>query len=152
MAHLPNKSIIISNVIEWMIPAMGVRAPFLILTAVRAMAPVAGIPPKRGVTKFAIPCATNSVFERCLPPVIPSATSVEISDWIAPSNAIVKAGLIYSLSELHSNWGRWKLIVWGVSPRKDWMVWTGSLSNVTAKVTRMTAKNAPGTFLIILPP
>lgn len=41
-------------------PAMGVFPPFLILVAVRAIAPVAGMPPKNGVTKLAIPWAINS--------------------------------------------------------------------------------------------
>ena len=41
-------------------PATGVRAPERMLVAVRAMAPVAGIPPKSGETMLAIPCATSS--------------------------------------------------------------------------------------------
>ena len=36
-----------TSVMEWTIPAIGVRPPFLIFAAVRAIAPVAGIPPKR---------------------------------------------------------------------------------------------------------
>ena len=44
-----------------MMPATGVRPPLLILVMVLAMAPVAGIPPKIGVTTLAIPCAINSV-------------------------------------------------------------------------------------------
>ena len=34
-----------TSVTEWTIPATGVRPPFLILAAVLAIAPVAGIPP-----------------------------------------------------------------------------------------------------------
>ena len=36
----------------WMIPATGVLPPLLILVIVRAMAPVAGIPPKSGEAMF----------------------------------------------------------------------------------------------------
>ena len=44
-----------TNVIECTIPAMGVRPPFLMLAAVRAMAPVAGIPPNRAEAIFPAP-------------------------------------------------------------------------------------------------
>ncbi len=43
------------------------------VVAVRAMAPVAGMPPKRGETILAMPCATNSTLGLCLSPVMPSA-------------------------------------------------------------------------------
>jgi len=64
------------------------------LVAVLAIAPVAGIPPNNGVTIFAVPCAINSIFDRCLPPIIPSATTAERRDSIAARSAIVVAGLI----------------------------------------------------------
>src|SRR3989442_21137 len=73
-------------------PPTGVRPPFFTLVAVRAIAPVAGIPPNRGATMFATPCATSSMFERWRPPIMPSATTAERSDSIAPSRAIVNAG------------------------------------------------------------
>ena len=44
-------------------PATGVRPPLLMFVIVLAIAPVAGIPPKIGVTIFATPSAINSVFE-----------------------------------------------------------------------------------------
>ena len=44
----------------WIIPANLVCAPDLIATLVLAIAAVAGIPPKKGNTKFPIPCATSS--------------------------------------------------------------------------------------------
>ena len=74
-----------------MIPATGVRPPLLILVMVRAMAPVAGMPPKKGTTMFAAPCAMSSVFELCLSPMTPSATIAESKDSMAPNIAIVKA-------------------------------------------------------------
>jgi hypothetical protein len=58
-------------------PATGDRAPARMLVAVRAMAPVAGIPPNSGETMFAIPCAASSTFELCRSPVIPSATTAD---------------------------------------------------------------------------
>jgi hypothetical protein len=39
---------------------MGERAPLRTFVAVRASAPVAAMPPKNGVTRFARPCPTNS--------------------------------------------------------------------------------------------
>lgn len=45
----------------WMMPAMGVLAPDLALTAVRARAPVAGRPPKSAEAILAVPCAMSSV-------------------------------------------------------------------------------------------
>ena len=58
---------------------------------VRAIAPVAGMPPKIGVTTLATPCAISSVFELCLSPITPSATVAESSDSMAPSMAMVNA-------------------------------------------------------------
>lgn len=63
-AHLPANTMIINTVIAWMIPATGILPPFLILVAVLAIAPVAGIPPKIEEQMLANPCAINSVLER----------------------------------------------------------------------------------------
>ncbi len=54
-----------SSVTEWIIPATGVCAPERMLVAVRAIAPVAGSPPKSGDAMFATPCPTSSTFELC---------------------------------------------------------------------------------------
>ena len=43
-------------------PATGVRPPVRTLVAVRAIAPVAGMPPKNGATMLAMPCAISSWF------------------------------------------------------------------------------------------
>src|SRR5579872_789848 len=75
-----------------MIPATGVRPPFLMLVAVRAIAPVAGIPPNIDEQILATPWAINSVLERWFPPVMPSATTADSKDSILPSIAMVKAG------------------------------------------------------------
>ncbi|MNC96164.1 hypothetical protein D3C83_134580 [compost metagenome] len=52
------------------IPATGERAPERILVAVRAIAPVAGNPPKAADATLATPCATSSMLERWRRPVI----------------------------------------------------------------------------------
>jgi hypothetical protein len=72
-------------------PAIGVRAPDLMLVAVRAIAPVAGIPPNKGEAMLATPCATSSQLERWRVPAMPSAITAERSDSIAASSAIVNA-------------------------------------------------------------
>ena len=91
-AHRPKKSVMSSSVSACTMPATGVRPPFLTFVAVRAMAPVAGMPPNSGDAMFATPCATSSMFERCRPPIIPSATTADSSDSTAPSSAMVNAG------------------------------------------------------------
>lgn len=60
--------------------------------AVRAIAPVAGMPPKIGDARLATPCATSSMFALCRVPIMPSATTAESSDSIAASSAIVSEG------------------------------------------------------------
>ena len=62
------------------------------LAIVLASAPVAGIPPKSGVTMLAIPCPMSSVLESCCFPVTPSATIAASKDSIAQRIAIVNAG------------------------------------------------------------
>src|SRR3989338_7458771 len=92
-----------SKVKEWMIPARGVLAPVLILVAVLAIAPVAGIPPNNTAPIFAIPCAISSQFDLCLFPVIPSATTADRRDSIPAKNAMVKAAgikLFHSSKEI----------------------------------------------------
>ena len=72
-------------------PETGLRAPALTFVAVRAIAPVAGIPPNMGDTQLAIPWATSSILDLWLPPIIPSATTAHNSDSMAANIAIVKA-------------------------------------------------------------
>ena len=72
-------------------PAIGVRPPFLILAAVLAMAPVAGIPPNRADAALPAPWAISSILELCLPPTMPSATTQDRRDSMAASTAMVRA-------------------------------------------------------------
>jgi hypothetical protein len=92
MAALPKKTRISTSTTACVIPEIGVLPPLLTFVAVRAIAPVAGMPPKRTDPMFATPWATSSMFDLCLPPVIPSATTAESRDSIAASRAIVSAG------------------------------------------------------------
>jgi len=72
-------------------PEIGPTAPDRMLVAVRAMVPVTGIPPNRIEPILAVPCATSSQFERCLRPDMPSATTAESNDSIAPRSAMAAA-------------------------------------------------------------
>src|ERR1700737_2268317 len=65
-------STITSSVRAWIIPATGVFAPERILVAVRAIAPVAGSPPKSGEKMLAMPWPTSSTFGLCLSPLMRS--------------------------------------------------------------------------------
>ena len=68
-------------------PAIGPRAPARTLVAVRAMVPVTQMPPNSAEPILAKPCATSSQFERWRRPVMPSATTADSSDSMAPSSA-----------------------------------------------------------------
>ena len=66
-------------------PASGLPAPARTLVAVRAMVPVTLMPPNRAEAMLAMPCATSSMLERCLRPVMPSATLAESRLSMPPS-------------------------------------------------------------------
>ena len=68
-------------------PETGPRAPARTLVAVRAMVPVTQMPPNSAEPMLATPCATSSQFERWRRPVMPSATTADSSDSMAPSSA-----------------------------------------------------------------
>ena len=74
-----------------MTTAIGVSPPARIPVAVRAMAPVAANPPKKGATMFPKPSPTSSASGSCRPPAIPSATTAHSNDSIAPSRAMANA-------------------------------------------------------------
>jgi hypothetical protein len=61
------------------------------LAAVRAMAPVAGMPPKQIEAMLAAPWAQSSRLDLCRPPIMPSATTAQSSDSIAANSAMVVA-------------------------------------------------------------
>jgi hypothetical protein len=76
---------------EWMTAAMGDVAPARMLVAVRARAPVAAMPPKKGATTLPRPRPTSSALGSCFFPVIASAMTAESRDSIAPSIAMARA-------------------------------------------------------------
>ncbi len=86
---------------------MGVRPPFFTFVAVRAIAPVAGMPPNSGDAMFATPCAINSIFDLWRPPIIPSETTADRSDSIEPNNAIVTALGKRTFACVHDHAGKW---------------------------------------------
>src|SRR5829696_4779802 len=87
-ASRPKNRVMSKRVAAWVIPATGVRPPLRMFVAVRAMAPVAGIPPNSGATTLAAPCATSSRFDLWRVPIMPSATTAESNDSTAPSRAM----------------------------------------------------------------
>ena len=86
-----NNTKISNNTMAWTIPESGDLPPFFTFAAVRAIAPVAGIPPKQPTSKLLVPSAINSVLELCLSLIILSDTTQESKDSIPAKSAIVKA-------------------------------------------------------------
>ena len=84
----------IKSPMAWKTPVNLVFAPDLIATLVRAIAAVAGIPPKNGSIKFPTPCAINSwSLFNCFPVILPAlAPQSKLS--IIPNIAILNAGAI----------------------------------------------------------
>src|SRR5690606_1730337 len=123
----------------------GVRPPLFTLVAVRAMAPVAGIPPKRGEAILATPGAINSMFDRGRPPIMPSATTADNSDPTAARRALVHAAptseAILS-PETAGNWGRGRPAL--ISPNRDPTVSTGSENRCTIAVAATSATSGAG--------
>ena len=76
---------------EWTTAETGDVAPARTLAAERAMAAVAVMPPKNGAIIFPSPWPTSSLLALCLVPVMPSSTTAQSSDSIAPNIAIEKA-------------------------------------------------------------
>ena len=92
-------SMTISRATAWVDDASRDRAPLRTLTAVRAMAAVAGTPPKIGTTRFATPWPKSSRSESCRSPTdMPSATVAESRLSSAASAATAMAGTTSALS------------------------------------------------------
>ena len=144
-AQRPKNNVMSSSVTACVMPATGVRPPFFTLVAVRAIAPVAGIPPNRGDAMLATPWATSSMLERWRPPIIPSATTAESSDSTAPSRAMVNAapmspGICRKVTAGRDGAGSTALI----TPNRLAMVSTGKCPSCTAAVVAMSATNGLG--------
>src|SRR5574344_3127333 len=154
-AYLPRNSMMSRSVTACTMPATGVRPPFLIFVAVRAIAPVAGMPPKIGLTMFATPCAISSIFESCFAPIIPSATTALSSDSIAPSTAIeiAEGNNSFIVEMLKSgSWGDGN--VDGIEPYREPIVsqWNEVylLIKIFANVPNIITMSDPGIFFVTL--
>ncbi len=91
--HCDASRITRSSAADWVTAASRERAPDRTLTAVRAMAAVAGIPPKNGTARFAMPCPNSSRSESWRSPiVIPSATVADMRLSRAARAATATAG------------------------------------------------------------
>ena len=77
---------------EWMMPVRRVCCPALMATLVRAMAAVAGTPPKNGMTMLPTPWAISSRSALRGSPFMFPAEAPHSSDSIMPSAAMEKAG------------------------------------------------------------
>ena len=129
-------------------PATGLVAPLFTLVMVRAMVPVAGMPPKKGVTKLAAPCAINSWLGSCRSPITPSATRAHSSDSMAPSSASVMVGISRKRADSQLKLGSWNAgSAAGMPPNLLPMVSTGSLNTPTTSVATTSATMEPGTVL-----
>ena len=139
-----------SRVRECTIPEMGVLPPFLILAAVLAIAPVAGIPPKQAEPILATPWATSSMLERCLELIILSATTAESRDSMPASSAMVRA--FGSCARIISRERTEAFKVNGGNPDRILskavpMVMTSNLPSLTIAAVTTTAIREPGIFL-----
>ena len=109
-----------SSASAWMMLTSRVCPPDLMPTDERAMAAVAGTPPKKGMMMLPMPCATNSWLACRRTPVIFEPTAPQSSDSTAPSAATDSAGITSSLRCSHgmaSTVSRWSSrIVRGISP------------------------------------
>jgi len=126
-------------------PETGVLAPERMFVAVRAMAPVAGIPPNSGDTIFAMPCAANSMFELWRSPLIPSATTADSRLSTAASRATVnaegnKGRICAAWKDGRENCGN----PCGIPPNLLPIVSTGRWKTATAQVAMRSARMEPG--------
>ena len=137
---------IASSVAAWTMPATGLVAPARTLVTVRAIVPVAGMPPKNGATMLAMPCAISSWFGSWrLPVVRPSATRAHSSDSTAPRSAIVTVGTNSRCTLSQSKSGQTNAgSERGMPPKRLPMVSTGSPSQAATSVSETRATIGPG--------
>jgi hypothetical protein len=128
-----------------MMLTMRVCPPDLMPTEERAIAAVAGTPPKKGMMMLPTPCATSSWLACSRTPVIFEPTAPHSSDSTAPSAATDSAGTINSSTRsqgIVAKVRRWSSkIVRGISP----MLATGHCVTTATRVATMMPINEPGT-------
>ena len=116
------------------------------LVAVRAMAPVTGMPPNRGLAMLATPCATSSALELWRSPLIESATTAESRLSSAARIATVSADGSSGRIRSARNCGMWmggsaRLMPPNLLP----MVSTGKWNTAATSVAASSATIEPGT-------
>ena len=125
-------------------PATGVLPPFFTFAAVRAMAPVAGIPPNSTEPMLPTPCATSSMLLRWCELIMLSATTQDRSDSIAARMAMVMPLGSWSASRSTLSWGMRNsgrsLLMTYRSP----MVLTCMPKPLTRAIPAMSATRDPG--------
>jgi len=126
-------------------PEMGPRAPARTLVAVRAMVPVTQMPPNSAEPILAKPCATSSQLERWRRPVMPSATTADNSDSMAPSSAnAIASGNTASTFATENVGNAGKGNSRGMPPQRVPMVSTGMLKAQVTMAAMTTAIRMPG--------
>src|SRR6185503_3539208 len=131
--------------IACIIPEKGLRAPALMLVAVRAIVPVTLIPPNRADATLAMPWATSSMFDRCRRPVMPSATLAERRLSTPPRSVKESAaGNTCQISGKLISGSRGTGRLLGTPPNRVPIVSTGRCSKATAAEAATTAISIPG--------
>ena len=127
-------------------PATGEVAPARILVTVRAMVPVAGMPPKNGTTALAMPWAISSWLGSCLGrPLSWSATRAHSRDSMAPSAVMVSVGVTSSLTVSQEKSGSANTgSPCGMPPKRVPMVSTGHCSAQASRLRVSRATTGPG--------
>ena len=133
----------------WKMPVRRVTAPDFTATLVRAIAAVAGMPPKNGTMMLPIPCARSSRLLSSLAPVIREAVAPHNRLSIIASTAILTAGakspitVRKSSSEASSKRSS-KISVAGMFPTTA----TSRFSAILAAVATIMANSEEGIYLL----
>ena len=137
--------------VAWTMRADRGRRRLMMMVMVRAMVPVAGMPPKNGVMKLATPCAISSWLGLCRSSIRPSAMRAHSRDSMAPSNVSVRVGMNRKRALLQLNSGHCKVgRCAGMPPNLLPIVSTGSERLTQASVANSSAMMEPGTALMPL--
>ena len=125
-------------------PAMGVRPPAFTFAAVRAIAPVAGMPPNNTDAMLPTPCATSSVLARWCALIMESATTQDSSDSMAAKMAIVAPFASWLRNSSKSSCGRWNSGSAPLMTYRSPMVFTLRLRPLTSAMPTKSATSEPG--------
>src|SRR3989338_2910847 len=117
------------------------------LTPLLAIAAVAAIPPKKGITVLTTPWEISSRLLLCFVPVIPSHTTAQSNASIDPSKAIVAAAGRIFFTNSQEKCG---IVIegnpWGISPTKGMF----RVKKTAKTVNKINATMEAGIFLVYL--